>query len=83
VTRQGRSLASLAHTCAAIARGFDSFEYRHRAVWTRDGGRCAFVGAVGERCRERGFLEWHHTVPYVTGGEATVETIELRGTVGV
>ena len=33
-----------------------------RAVWTRDGGRCAFVGANG-RCSERGFLEFHHVLP--------------------
>ncbi|HLG54749.1 MAG TPA: HNH endonuclease signature motif containing protein [Vicinamibacterales bacterium] len=48
-----------------------------RAVWARDEGRCAFVGANG-RCTERGFLEFHHIVPYAAGGEATVETIALR-----
>jgi HNH endonuclease len=48
-----------------------------RAVWARDGGRCAFVGARG-RCTERGFLELHHVVPYAAGGETTVENIELR-----
>jgi hypothetical protein len=48
-----------------------------RAVWRRDGGRCAFVGAAG-RCTERGGLEFHHVVPYAAGGEATVDTIELR-----
>lgn len=31
-----------------------------RAVWARDGGRCALVGAVG-RCAEKGFLELHHS----------------------
>jgi hypothetical protein len=30
-----------------------------RAVWARDGGQCAVVGAAG-RCTERGFLEFHH-----------------------
>lgn len=49
-----------------------------RAVWARDERRCAFIGADGRRCQERGFLEFHHTVPYAAGGEATVETIELR-----
>jgi hypothetical protein len=39
-----------------------------RAVWTRDDGRCAFVGAQG-RCSETGFLEFHHRVPYADGGE--------------
>jgi hypothetical protein len=49
-----------------------------RAVWARDEGQCAFIGADGHRCQERGFLEFHHTIPYAEGGEATVETIELR-----
>jgi hypothetical protein len=49
-----------------------------RAVWARDGSRCAFVSADGRRCEERGFLELHHTVPYAAGGNATVDTIELR-----
>jgi hypothetical protein len=48
-----------------------------RAVWRRDGGRCAFVGEAG-RCTERGGLEFHHIVPYAAGGEATIETIALR-----
>ncbi len=47
-----------------------------RAVWQRDGGRCAFVGRHG-RCRERTFLEYHHAMPYAAGGEATVENISL------
>ena len=42
-----------------------------RAVWRRDGGRCAFVGGEG-RCRETAFLEFHHVEPYAAGGEATV-----------
>ncbi|HEY6102294.1 MAG TPA: HNH endonuclease [bacterium] len=49
-----------------------------RAVWLRDGGRCAFVGHSGRRCSTRGFLEFHHIVPYAEGGEATVKNIELR-----
>jgi hypothetical protein len=49
-----------------------------RAVWARDENRCAFVSRDGRRCDERGFLELHHTVPYAAGGEATVDTIELR-----
>jgi hypothetical protein len=48
-----------------------------RAVWVRDEGRCAFVGAQG-RCGERGFLEFHHVLPYADGGMATVENIQLR-----
>jgi hypothetical protein len=48
-----------------------------RAVWRRDGGQCAFIGARG-RCRETGFLELHHVMPYAAGGAATTENIELR-----
>jgi hypothetical protein len=48
-----------------------------RAVWTRDGGRCAFVGNTG-RCTETGFLEFHHIMPYADGGETSVENLELR-----
>ncbi len=48
-----------------------------RAVWSRDGGRCAFVGAQG-RCQEMGFLEFHHVRPFAAGGETTVENLELR-----
>jgi hypothetical protein len=49
-----------------------------RAVWLRDGGRCAFVARSGRRCGERGFLEFHHAVPYAVGGAATVDNIQMR-----
>jgi len=49
-----------------------------RTVWLRDLGRCAFVGATGHRCLERGFLEFHHVAPYALGGEATAANIQLR-----
>jgi hypothetical protein len=49
-----------------------------RAVWLRDVGRCAFVGAGERRCDERRFVEFHHVHPYAAGGEATIENIELR-----
>jgi 5-methylcytosine-specific restriction endonuclease McrA len=48
-----------------------------RAVWARDSGRCAFVGTNG-RCRETGFLEFHHVTPYAAGGETSVENLQLR-----
>jgi hypothetical protein len=48
-----------------------------RAVWARDGGGCAFVGTAG-RCRETGFLEFHHVVPFGAGGATTVENVALR-----
>jgi len=49
-----------------------------RAVWTRDAGRCAFVGANGQRCTERAFLALHHLEAHAFGGEASVENIGLR-----
>ena len=30
------------------------------------------------RCRETGFLEFHHVEPYAFGGPATVANIQLR-----
>ena len=48
-----------------------------REVWRRDQGQCAFVGGRG-RCRETGFLEFHHVEPFAEGGPATVANIELR-----
>ncbi len=49
-----------------------------RAVWLRDGGRCAFVATHGRRCTGRVLLEFHHREPYAIGGEATVANISLR-----
>jgi len=49
-----------------------------RTVWVRDLGRCAFVGTHGHRCEERGFLEFHHVLPFAEDGPSTVENIELR-----
>ena len=48
-----------------------------REVWTRDQGRCAFVGRTG-RCEERGFLEFHHVIPFADGGRTTTVTLQLR-----
>jgi hypothetical protein len=49
-----------------------------RAVWVRDGGRCAFVGQGGRRCGERGFIEFHHVEPYARGGPPTIGNVQLR-----
>ena len=48
-----------------------------RNVWARDGGQCAFVGVDG-RCSERGFLDFHHVIPFAAGGPTTVENLQLR-----
>lgn len=47
-----------------------------REVWTRDGGRCTFVGRAG-RCAERGLLEFHHLVPFAEGGPNTAANLAL------
>ncbi|HUG52184.1 MAG TPA: hypothetical protein VMR21_01225 [Vicinamibacteria bacterium] len=49
-----------------------------RAVYKRDGGRCAFVGSGGRRCGERRFVQFHHVVPRGVGGKATVDNVQLR-----
>ncbi len=48
-----------------------------REVWMRDGGQCAFIGTHG-RCTERGFLEFHHVVPFADGGATSTENLQLR-----
>ena len=48
-----------------------------REVWTRDGGRCAFKGPHG-RCRETGWLEFHHVVPFAEGGPTDSANLALR-----
>ena len=48
-----------------------------REVWKRDEGRCAFTGHRG-RCTETSLLEFHHVMPYATGGPATAANIALR-----
>ena len=47
-----------------------------RSVWARDDGQCTYGGASG-RCTERGFLEFHHRVPFAAGGTSTVENVAL------
>jgi hypothetical protein len=48
-----------------------------RAVWQRDRGHCAFNGPHG-RCTETGLLEYHHLVPFASGGETSARNLELR-----
>jgi hypothetical protein len=48
-----------------------------REVWNRDRGQCAFVGKDG-RCSERGFLEFHHVIPYALDGPTRVGNLQLR-----
>ena len=49
-----------------------------RAVWERDGGRCAFIGKTGRRCNDTSCLQYHHVIPRAKGGPTTVENLQLR-----
>src|SRR5262245_60020222 len=49
-----------------------------RAVWRRDGGRCAVLARNGRRCGAEAFLEFHHVDAYALGGEMTEHNISLR-----
>jgi 5-methylcytosine-specific restriction endonuclease McrA len=49
-----------------------------RAVWARDRGRCTYVDAMGQRCRETGGLELDHVDPHARGGPPTVSNLRLR-----
>ena len=66
-TVQAPSTPSSRHIPAAV----------RRTVWARDESRCAFSGTDG-RCRETGFLEFHHLVPFAAGGPSTVDNLQLR-----
>ena len=48
-----------------------------RAVWARDGGKCAFVSENGRRCEARASLEYDHIEPVARGGQATAENVRL------
>ncbi len=48
-----------------------------RAVWTRDGGRCAWVGPDGCRCTSRWKLELDHIQPAALGGPSTIDNLRL------
>ena len=49
-----------------------------REVWQRDGGRCTFADARGQRCRETSKLEFHHIRAFALGGATTVDNLTLR-----
>jgi hypothetical protein len=49
-----------------------------REVFGRDGLQCSFVDAEGNRCPERGGLQFHHAdVPFGKGGEHTAANVRL------
>ena len=90
----GPAAASEASTCAtaptaaseanAAAPARNAPGSRHipaavrREVWARDGARCAFVDARGQRCRATSAIEFHHLLPHARGGPATPANLGLR-----
>jgi hypothetical protein len=49
-----------------------------RAVWSRDGERCAFIGPGGVRCPETKFLELHHILPWGLFRTSTPDVLSVR-----
>ena len=76
--RDKRAATSRPRTARAVREGSRHVpSHVARAVWARDGERCAFIG-TGGRCTETRYLELHHVEPYARGGLATVENISVR-----
>jgi hypothetical protein len=48
-----------------------------RAVGARDGLRCTYTSADGDRCAQQGLLELHHEQPHGRGGPSTVENVRV------
>jgi 5-methylcytosine-specific restriction endonuclease McrA len=48
-----------------------------RAVYERDGARCAHIDTEGRRCTEQRQLEIDHIVPWALGGPSTVDNLRL------
>ena len=49
-----------------------------REVYQRDGGRCTYVDARGERCCEARYLEIHHLQPFAKQGAHVASNLTLR-----
>jgi len=49
-----------------------------REVFARDDGRCGYVDADGQRCRETHCLELHHVRAFALGGDHTAQNLTLR-----
>jgi hypothetical protein len=39
-------------------------------VWRHDGGKCSYIGPSGIRCKETGWLEFDHIIPWALGGRS-------------
>jgi 5-methylcytosine-specific restriction endonuclease McrA len=49
-----------------------------REVFERDEGRCTFVDVEGRTCASTWQVEFHHRIPYASGGTHDTDNIELR-----
>lgn len=49
-----------------------------REAYRRDGGRCTYVDAHGERCCETRWLELHHLQPFAPNGPNAAANLTLR-----
>src|SRR5882672_7280438 len=81
---QGLAAAPARTSCIGLGTAPARHGTRHipasvrRAVFDRDGERCAYQDNRGERCRETFGLELHHRHAHALGGSATLENLELR-----
>jgi len=48
-----------------------------RAVYERDGGRCAYRDKYGRHCAKRHDLEFHHKEPFARGGDHSPSNVTL------
>jgi hypothetical protein len=49
-----------------------------RFVFERDGSRCTYVSASGQRCSATAFLELDHIVPHAVSGRAEASNLRVR-----
>jgi hypothetical protein len=80
---EGRRFGRTKAPSKSLAEADTSAGARHipapvrRAVYERDGGRCAFVASGGRRCDQQSRLEFHHRRPHGYGGERSPANISL------
>jgi 5-methylcytosine-specific restriction endonuclease McrA len=49
-----------------------------REVYGRDGARCTYIDARGQRCPETHYLELHHLWPFAKNGVSVASNLTLR-----
>ena len=76
---KSKSTAAAPATATTSARRTRYLEFAvRREVWTRDDGRCGFVGEDGHRCNETRGLEFAHAHPWGKRGADTAINLGLR-----